>query len=64
MNDIKYGLECAAYEEKIMLADLEVKKAEERSAELAFEYARFRMQWLQAKARAFEQQAAKDASGK
>lgn len=55
LNEMRYALECAAYEEKLKLSDLEVKKAEERSAELAYEFSRFKMEWLTHVAKAQEQ---------
>jgi len=44
MDQAQYNQELLAFEEKIALSELEVKKAEERVAELEYEKARFNMQ--------------------
>ncbi len=55
MDQLKYQLEMAAYEEKIALAELEESKAAERVKELRYERTRFQMEWLRHVARAQEQ---------
>jgi hypothetical protein len=58
MDQLKFQLEMAAYEEKIALAELEESKAAERVKELKYERCRFQMEWLSHVARAQEQAAA------
>jgi hypothetical protein len=46
MDQLRYQLELAAFEEKIALAELEESKAAERVKELKYEKARFCVEWL------------------
>ena len=55
MDQLKFQLEMAAFEEKIALAELEESKAAERVKELKYEKARFQMEWLSHIARQQEQ---------
>ena len=48
MNQMEYQRELCAFEEKIQLAELEVKKAEERVAELKYQKARFNLDFMAA----------------
>ena len=56
MDQLKFQLEMAAFQEKTSLAELEVSKAKERVSELKYEQARFQLEWLSHVARAQEQQ--------
>jgi hypothetical protein len=51
MDQLKYQLELASFDEKIALAELEESKAAERVRELKYERTRFCMQWLELIAR-------------
>jgi len=55
MDQLKFQLEMAAFEEKIALAELEESKAAERVKELKYERSRFHMEFLSHVARAQEQ---------
>ena len=55
MDQLKFQLEMAAYEEKIALSELEESKAAERVKELKYERSRFQVEWLSLVARAQEQ---------
>jgi hypothetical protein len=55
MDQMKFQLEMAAFEEKIALAELEESKAAERVKELKYQRARFQIEWLSMVARAQEQ---------
>ena len=57
MDQLKFQLEMAAFEEKISLAELEESKAAERVKELKYERSRFQMEWLSHVARLQEQAA-------
>ena len=57
MDQLKYQLEVASFEEKIALAELEESKAAERVKELRYQKTRFQMEWLSIIARAQEAQA-------
>lgn len=46
LDEMQYSLEMASFAEKIALSKLEVKKAQERVAELEYEQARFHMEFL------------------
>jgi len=46
MNQMEYQRELCAFDEKIQLAELEVKKAEERVAELSYQKARFNLDFM------------------
>jgi len=61
MDQFKYQIELAAFEEKIALAELEESKAAERVKELKYERSRFQMQWLIHVARAQEVAAQQEA---
>jgi hypothetical protein len=52
MDQLKYQLELASFDEKIALAELEESKAAERVRELKYERTRFCMQWLELIAKA------------
>lgn len=56
MDQLKFQLEIAAFDEKIALAELEEAKAAERVKELKYEKTRFCLEWLTHVARAQEQQ--------
>jgi hypothetical protein len=56
MNEISFQLEMAAFQEKLALGELEEAKSHERVKEIAFQLARFQMEWLKQMAK--EQQAA------
>jgi hypothetical protein len=47
MDQLKYQLELASFDEKIALAELEESKAAGRVRELKYERTRFCMQWLE-----------------
>lgn len=49
MNEMEYGRELMAYNEKIALAELETAKAKERVRELEYERARFQLEWMNGK---------------
>ena len=55
MEQLKFQLEMAAFDEKCALAELEEAKAAERVKELRYEKARFHMEWLSHIARQQEQ---------
>ena len=55
MDQLKFQLEMAAYEEKIALSELEESKAAERVKELKYERSRFQVEWLSLVARDQEQ---------
>ena len=57
MDQMRFQLEMASFEEKIALAELEVSKAEERVRELKYEKTRFQMEWLAMIAKAQQKQA-------
>jgi hypothetical protein len=61
MDQLRFQLEMAAFEEKIALAELEESKAGERVKELKYERSRFQMEWLAHVAKA-QEQAQKQAS--
>jgi hypothetical protein len=46
VNQADYTRECYAFDEKIFLGELEVKKAEERVAELRYQKARFNLDFM------------------
>lgn len=46
MDQREYQRELCAFDEKIFLGELEVKKAEERVAELRFQKARFNLDFM------------------
>lgn len=54
MDQFKFQLEMAAFDEKIALAELEEAKAAERVKELKYEKTRFCVEWLSHVARAQE----------
>ena len=57
MDQLKFQMEMAAFEEKITLGELEEAKAAERVKELRYQKARFNMEWLKLVAKAQQEQA-------
>ena len=55
MDQLKYQLELASFDEKISLAELEESKAAERVRELKYEKSRFQMQWLEFVAKSMQE---------
>lgn len=55
LDQFRYQMEMAAFEEKIALSELEEAKTSERTKELKYERTRFQMEWLTHIARAQEQ---------
>jgi len=56
MDQLRFQLEIASFDEKIALAELEESKAAERVKELKYEKTRFCMQWLELVAKAAQAQ--------
>jgi len=61
MDQLKFQLEIASFDEKVALAELEEAKAAERVKELKYEKTRFCAEWLTHAARAQEQKLAAQA---